>query len=160
MSLWLLLVLVLCVILMVGCVYFLWGGYVRVSGYGGGVVVVVVGIGIGVLVVNVISWFKYEVGYKLIYVLWDVRDIYFYGVIYCYYNGVYYWKMEGVFYVVCLLLGIRVYIFFFKFDVIVIDGEIYYVVEGVYYYKFGDDYIVVDELKVSVFWCYIMYVLG
>ena len=32
---------------------------------------------------------------------------------------------------------------------VVIDGETYYVAEGVYYYKSGDDYIVVDEPKVS-----------
>ena len=151
MNLRLLSVSALCVTLMAGCAHSPRGGHghVRVSGHGGGVAAVAVGIGIGALVANVISRPKYEVGHKPAEVPRDARDIHFHGATYRYHDGVYYRKMEGAFHVVRPPPGIRVHTLPPKPDVIVIDGETYYVAEGVYYYKSGDDYIVVDEPKVS-----------
>lgn len=139
------------VTLMTGCAHSHRGSHTNIhvgGSVGGRTGAVLTGIGIGALITNVLTPPRHKVGHTQAHIPDGATDIHFHGVTYRYHRGVYYRKIDGDFHVVKPPLGIAVTQLGAHSDTIIIDGETYYVVQGVYYYRSGDKYIVVDEPKI------------
>jgi len=140
---------ILVVTLLSGCIAFPHEAHGRMHVRGGGGDALAVGIGIGVLATTALTAPRYKPGHKVAKIPKGAREIRHHGITYRYHDGVYFRFINGAYQVVHPPVGLVVHTLPPHPDTIVIDGVTYYVAEGVYYYRSGKDYVVVEQPKIE-----------